>query len=216
MTLEVGDTYVQNGTRHRWSNTGGGAGGARGHARRRQPRQRRSLRALVRRIIGMVLVVVGGVWIAQGTGALGGSFMTGEGFWTFIGVICVLLGIASADRNCAATWAHARLRRTGRTERERSCRLLVERARIPDRDGLSDGSSALVVEAMAAGRPSTSCARSSRRPVPTSWTSAINRRAQQGGDRFPPRTIVIRAPWCGSRSSTGRTSTSERCVASRR
>jgi uncharacterized membrane protein len=48
----------------------------------------------IRRIIGTVLVAVGGVWIAQGTGALGGSFMTGEGFWTFMGVLAALLGIA--------------------------------------------------------------------------------------------------------------------------
>jgi len=42
----------------------------------------------------VVLVVVGGVWIAQGTGALGGSFMTGEGLWTVIGAITALFGIA--------------------------------------------------------------------------------------------------------------------------
>jgi uncharacterized membrane protein HdeD (DUF308 family) len=49
---------------------------------------------LARRIIGIVLVVIGGVWIAQGSGALHGSFMTGEALWTVIGVICVLFGIA--------------------------------------------------------------------------------------------------------------------------
>ena len=49
---------------------------------------------LLRRIIGAVLVVVGGVWIAQGTGALGGSFMTGEGLWTVIGIIAALFGIS--------------------------------------------------------------------------------------------------------------------------
>ena len=49
---------------------------------------------LIRRIIGVILVAIGGVWIAQGTGALGGSFMTGEGLWTVIGVIFALFGIA--------------------------------------------------------------------------------------------------------------------------
>jgi hypothetical protein len=49
---------------------------------------------LVRRIIGVALVVVGAVWIAQGTGALGGSFMTGQGLWTVIGAIAVLFGAA--------------------------------------------------------------------------------------------------------------------------
>ncbi len=48
----------------------------------------------IRRIVGTVLVAVGGVWIAQGSGALHGSFMTGEGFWTFMGVLAALIGIA--------------------------------------------------------------------------------------------------------------------------
>jgi len=48
----------------------------------------------IRRIVGTVLVAVGGVWIAQGTGALGGSFMTGVGFWIFMGVVAALLGVA--------------------------------------------------------------------------------------------------------------------------
>jgi hypothetical protein len=48
----------------------------------------------VRRIIGTLLVAVGGVWIAQGTGALGGSFMTGEGFWTLMGSVAALVGIS--------------------------------------------------------------------------------------------------------------------------
>ncbi|MDQ1454837.1 MAG: hypothetical protein QOH28_457, partial [Actinomycetota bacterium] len=35
-----------------------------------------------------------GVWVAQGSGALHGSFMTGEVLWTVIGVIVGLFGIA--------------------------------------------------------------------------------------------------------------------------
>ena len=38
-----------------------------------------------RLIIGVVLVVVGGVWIGQGLGAIGGSFMTGHAEWAVIG-----------------------------------------------------------------------------------------------------------------------------------
>ena len=45
-------------------------------------------------IIGVALVVIGAVWIAQGSGALHGSFMTGEGIWTAIGVVAVLFGVA--------------------------------------------------------------------------------------------------------------------------
>jgi len=47
---------------------------------------------LMRRIVGVVLVVIGAVWIAQGSGVLHGSFMTGEGLWTVIGVVAVLFG----------------------------------------------------------------------------------------------------------------------------
>lgn len=49
---------------------------------------------LIRRVVGIVLVIVGAVWIAQGSGVLHGSFMTGEGFWTIVGVIAALFGIA--------------------------------------------------------------------------------------------------------------------------
>ena len=47
-----------------------------------------------RRIVGVILLVVGGVWIAQGSGALGGSFMSGEALWLVIGVIVGLFGLA--------------------------------------------------------------------------------------------------------------------------
>ena len=48
----------------------------------------------MRRTLGIVLLAIGGVWIAQGSGALHGSFMTGEALWTVIGVIVALFGIA--------------------------------------------------------------------------------------------------------------------------
>lgn len=49
-------------------------------------------------LVGTLLVVVGCVWILQGAGVIGGSFMTGSSGWLVIGVICVLLGIAVALR----------------------------------------------------------------------------------------------------------------------
>ncbi|MDQ1477496.1 MAG: hypothetical protein QOE62_2725 [Actinomycetota bacterium] len=58
------------------------------------PGSRPSRTLLFRRILGVVLVAIGGVWIAQGSGALHGSFMTGEALWTVIGIIAVLFGIA--------------------------------------------------------------------------------------------------------------------------
>jgi hypothetical protein len=48
----------------------------------------------VRVVIGVILVLVGGVWFGQGIGAIGGSFMTGEALWAIIGAICVFFGAA--------------------------------------------------------------------------------------------------------------------------
>ncbi len=42
---------------------------------------------------GIVLIVLGAVWILQGTGVLKGSFMTGSAFWGWMGAICVLVGL---------------------------------------------------------------------------------------------------------------------------
>jgi hypothetical protein len=47
----------------------------------------------VRGIIGTVLCVVGGVWVAQGTGALHGSGMTGHGQYTALGTIVIVIGL---------------------------------------------------------------------------------------------------------------------------
>jgi hypothetical protein len=49
---------------------------------------------MIRLVLGVIFIVVGGVWIAQGTGALGGSFMSGEAVWAVIGVIVALVGVA--------------------------------------------------------------------------------------------------------------------------
>ena len=48
----------------------------------------------VRVVIGVVLCLVGVVWLGQGVGLIHGSFMTGEVLWTVIGVIVGLFGIA--------------------------------------------------------------------------------------------------------------------------
>jgi hypothetical protein len=46
-----------------------------------------------RLIVGVLMCVVGGVWFMQGIGVLEGSFMTGQGLWTVIGVIFLALGV---------------------------------------------------------------------------------------------------------------------------
>ena len=46
----------------------------------------------IRRGVAMLLIVVGAIWIAQGSGALHGSFMTGHAIWSVIGAVAVLAG----------------------------------------------------------------------------------------------------------------------------
>jgi len=48
----------------------------------------------VRGVIGIILIAVGGVWIAQGSGKMHGSVMTGHSQYTALGVVAVVLGVA--------------------------------------------------------------------------------------------------------------------------
>jgi hypothetical protein len=47
----------------------------------------------IRGVLGALLVVVGGVWIAQGTGAMKGSMMTGHSQYAALGAVAVLVGV---------------------------------------------------------------------------------------------------------------------------
>ena len=47
---------------------------------------------LSRIVIAGILVVAGLAWIAQGTGILEGSAMSGSSFWAIVGVILVVAG----------------------------------------------------------------------------------------------------------------------------
>jgi glucose dehydrogenase len=46
----------------------------------------------VKGIVGVVLVLIGLVWIGQGTGLLPGSFMTGQRQWAVIGLVLLIVG----------------------------------------------------------------------------------------------------------------------------
>lgn len=48
---------------------------------------------VVLRVVGVVALVVGAVWVGQGLGYLPGSFMTGVRFWFWVGLACVLGGL---------------------------------------------------------------------------------------------------------------------------
>jgi len=44
-------------------------------------------------IVGVLLVLLGGVWALQGIGLLLGSPMTGVSFWMWAGIVLVIVGI---------------------------------------------------------------------------------------------------------------------------
>ena len=46
----------------------------------------------VKRVVGVVLVLLGLVWIGQGLNLLAGSVMSGQTMWVIIGLIVLVLG----------------------------------------------------------------------------------------------------------------------------
>jgi len=47
-----------------------------------------------RGIVGVVFLLVGAVWIGQGTNAIRGSGMSGHGQWAAIGGVVIVIGLA--------------------------------------------------------------------------------------------------------------------------
>jgi hypothetical protein len=43
-------------------------------------------------IVGVVMCLVGALWVGQGVGLVGGSFMTGEAVWAVIGAVAIFFG----------------------------------------------------------------------------------------------------------------------------
>lgn len=50
------------------------------------------------RAIGVVMVVVGGVWVLQGVGIAQGSVMTGSTMWAIIGLAVIVGGLVVLRR----------------------------------------------------------------------------------------------------------------------
>lgn len=46
-------------------------------------------------VIGVLLLLVGVIWILQGIGVLPGSFMTGQMKWAAYGALSVIAGLAA-------------------------------------------------------------------------------------------------------------------------
>ena len=45
-------------------------------------------------IAGVLLILLGGVWILQGANVLAGSVMSGQSQWLYIGIVVALAGAA--------------------------------------------------------------------------------------------------------------------------
>lgn len=46
-------------------------------------------------IVGVVLVLLGGLWTLQGANVLGGSVMSGQSQWLYIGLAALVLGLVA-------------------------------------------------------------------------------------------------------------------------
>ena len=44
-------------------------------------------------VFGILLALLGAVWIGQGLGYIKGSFMTGSAFWGWTGAVCLVAGL---------------------------------------------------------------------------------------------------------------------------
>ncbi len=44
-------------------------------------------------VLGVIALAIGALWIGQGAGLIGGSFMTGSSTWLAIGVGTLVLGV---------------------------------------------------------------------------------------------------------------------------
>ncbi len=53
-------------------------------------------------IVGIVLLLLGALWIAQGSNILAGSAMSGQSLWLWVGVVVVIVGAI------ALWWANRR------------------------------------------------------------------------------------------------------------
>ncbi|GAB2513469.1 hypothetical protein [Nocardia heshunensis] len=49
---------------------------------------------IVSAVVGVLLCLVGVIWIAQGAGSLHGSPMTGHSQWSYLGGVLVVVGAA--------------------------------------------------------------------------------------------------------------------------
>ena len=49
---------------------------------------------IVGSVVGVVLMLLGVLWTLQGSNFIGGSVMTGQSLWLYIGIVVVIVGAA--------------------------------------------------------------------------------------------------------------------------
>ena len=59
------------------------------------------------RIVGVLLILIGGVWFLQGINVLPGSFMTGQTKWAVYGGLSVLIGMGATALGLRGKRAHS-------------------------------------------------------------------------------------------------------------
>ncbi|MET3579092.1 hypothetical protein ABID19_002117 [Mesorhizobium robiniae] len=47
---------------------------------------------LIKNLLALIVIAIGALWSLQGIGLIGGSFMTGQSQWLYIGIVTALVG----------------------------------------------------------------------------------------------------------------------------
>ncbi|MER8365057.1 hypothetical protein [Mesorhizobium sp. M0306] len=48
---------------------------------------------LIKNLLALIVLAIGMLWTLQGIGFIGGSFMTGQSQWLYVGIVTVLVGL---------------------------------------------------------------------------------------------------------------------------
>ena len=48
---------------------------------------------LTKNLLVLIVLAIGALWSLQGVGVVGGSFMTGQSQWLYIGIVTMLVGL---------------------------------------------------------------------------------------------------------------------------
>ncbi|PWJ91358.1 hypothetical protein C8D77_10352 [Mesorhizobium loti] len=48
---------------------------------------------LTKNLLALIVLAIGALWSLQGVGVVGGSFMSGQSQWLYIGIVAMLVGL---------------------------------------------------------------------------------------------------------------------------